>query len=49
MNSQGNLNKKRTMLEITQNPTSNYTRVIAIKTAWYLHKNRYEDKTSVTE
>jgi hypothetical protein len=32
------------MLEASQYLTSNYTRVITIKTAWHWHENRQEDQ-----
>jgi hypothetical protein len=32
------------VLEVSQYLTSNYTTVIARKTAWYRHINRYEDQ-----
>jgi hypothetical protein len=35
---------KSPMLEASQYLTSNYTRVITIKTAWHWHENRQEDQ-----
>jgi hypothetical protein len=43
-NNQGNTQQKRAMLEVSQYLTSNYYKEIAIKTALYWHKNRYEDQ-----
>jgi hypothetical protein len=37
------LSKRAAILQVSQYLTSNYTRVITIKTTWYLHKNSHED------
>jgi hypothetical protein len=43
-NSQGILNKKSKAGNITIATFKQYYRAIAIKTAWYWHKNRYENQ-----
>jgi hypothetical protein len=37
------------MLEVSQYLTSNYYRAIAIKAAWFCHKNKYEDQWNTLE